>query len=434
MATTVDWANKIINVLRADMLLIQSVPTEIRELDIDTFRLELKALEASGEGMPFIDTHNNNPPVTVGGVTLARVIEIINGYTVTFEDGQYAVNLAGANSNIGDVTNVNQVSIRSANSAGLTYSKEVEDQSFTDARIWIDTINGLSGTQFPRGTPGDPVSNLDDAQSIILARNMPKRIHLRGVIILDSGDNISGYDFEGASAELATIDFGNSTSDEVVISGIDLSGESNGILTAKNTSSFSTFIGFEGQMVNGGLGGTTTLGGDGSNSYQFIDCHSDETGDTLAIIDCNNIANLSLSIRGFDGGVRIINVSESGSQISVDLNSGHCHLDSSVTIGDIVVRGSGYITDDSGVGATVSILGLSFGTSGLTPTESAQLGQIDIVRKLFMNRMETNPTTGIMTIYDDDDISVLYSGNIYEDVLATQIYRGSGIERRNRLT
>ena len=52
-------------------------------------------------------------------VTRGRVVEIINGYTVTFEDGQYAVNLTGANSNISDVANVNQVSIRAANSAGL---------------------------------------------------------------------------------------------------------------------------------------------------------------------------------------------------------------------------------------------------------------------------------------------------------------------------
>jgi hypothetical protein len=62
---------------------------------------------------------NHNPAVSVGGVTLAKVIEIINGYTITFEDGKYAVNLTGANSNVGDKINVNQVSVRSSNSAGM---------------------------------------------------------------------------------------------------------------------------------------------------------------------------------------------------------------------------------------------------------------------------------------------------------------------------
>jgi len=118
-------------------------------------------------------------------------------------------------------------------------------------------------------------------------------------------------------------------------------------------------------------------------------------------------------------------------------------------------------------------LAVETGVSGLTPTESTQLSDIDTttqsmdttltsidgtvttmdatltamavtltalgvssetLRKLMMNRMETDPVTGIMTIYDDDDVTVLLSGNIYEDVLAAQLYRGKGIERRNRLT
>jgi len=121
MAISVNWPTRIITVPKADTTLIQSSPTEIRELDIDDFRKALKDLE-DDEGMPFLDTHSHNTTVTVGGVTLARVVSIINGYTVTFEDGQYAVNLVGANSNLSDVTNVNQVSIRSANSAGLIES------------------------------------------------------------------------------------------------------------------------------------------------------------------------------------------------------------------------------------------------------------------------------------------------------------------------
>lgn len=119
MATTVTWGTKVINIPRADMLLLQSVPTEIRQLDLDVFRLNLKDLEDDSDGMAFERTHKHNTSVSVGGVILARVIEIINGYTVTFEDGQYAVNLVGANSNVADVVNINQVSVRSANSAGL---------------------------------------------------------------------------------------------------------------------------------------------------------------------------------------------------------------------------------------------------------------------------------------------------------------------------
>jgi hypothetical protein len=118
---TVSWNTKIINVPKTAMTLVTpSPPFDIYELAIDAFRLRLKDLEDNEEGMPFLTTHNHNTIVTVGGVTLARVVEIINGYTVTFENGSYAVNLVGANSNIADVTNLNLVQIRAANSAGLT--------------------------------------------------------------------------------------------------------------------------------------------------------------------------------------------------------------------------------------------------------------------------------------------------------------------------
>ena len=119
MAININWGTRVINIPKLDTTLVQSTPTEIRSLDINTFRLALKDLEVSDNGMNFPITHNHNTTVSLSGVTYARIVELINGYTVTFEDGQYAVNLVGANSNIADKVNVNQVSVRSSNAAGL---------------------------------------------------------------------------------------------------------------------------------------------------------------------------------------------------------------------------------------------------------------------------------------------------------------------------
>ena len=118
MAISIDWETKIISIPKSYMTLIQASP-EIRGLNLNTFRLDLKDLEDDAWGMPFPDTHRHNTEVTLGGITLARTLEIINGYTVTFENGQYAVEAKEANSNIADVMNVNQVSLRTFNSAGL---------------------------------------------------------------------------------------------------------------------------------------------------------------------------------------------------------------------------------------------------------------------------------------------------------------------------
>ena len=124
-AISIDWLTRVIYIPKTEMSLIQEYPSQIRELDLNNFRLALKDLEDNADGMVWPTTHSHVPPLTVGGVTLARVVEIINDYTITFEDGQYAVNLVGANSNVADRINPNQVSVRSANSAGLVALTEI---------------------------------------------------------------------------------------------------------------------------------------------------------------------------------------------------------------------------------------------------------------------------------------------------------------------
>ena len=120
MALSVTWGTKIINVLQADLT---PVTGTLYELDTDQFRKDLKNLEDGEDGMPFPDTHTHNTEVTVAGVTYARFIEIINGYSITFEDAQYSVRLAGSNNNFFDVENgilnQNQVQIIPGNAAGL---------------------------------------------------------------------------------------------------------------------------------------------------------------------------------------------------------------------------------------------------------------------------------------------------------------------------
>lgn len=113
---SINHLTKVIFVPQADLT---PVSTGLYELDVNDFRLWLKDLEDDEAGIALPTTHRHNTEVTLGGVTLARTVEIINGYSITFQDGQYAVRLVGANNNIADVLNVNQVSLRSNNSAGL---------------------------------------------------------------------------------------------------------------------------------------------------------------------------------------------------------------------------------------------------------------------------------------------------------------------------
>jgi hypothetical protein len=70
------------------------------------------------------------------------------------------------------------------------------------------------------------------------------------------------------------------------------------------------------------------------------------------------------------------------------------------------------------------------GESGLSPTQNDLLV---LIAKILRNKMITDPTTGTLTIYDDDGVTPLVAGLTYEDAPGTQTYRGQGAERRERL-
>jgi hypothetical protein len=115
---TIDWLTRTILVPQS---FCTYVSPNLYELDVNAFRLALKDLEDDPEGMTYPDTHRHNTEVVLSGVTYARSVEIINGYTVGFEDvgSHYTVRCVGANHNLADVLNFNSVNLIIGNSAGL---------------------------------------------------------------------------------------------------------------------------------------------------------------------------------------------------------------------------------------------------------------------------------------------------------------------------
>lgn len=138
MAITVDYLTQVINVPQADLTFVSGT---LYELDTEAFRLILHGIQDSEEGIAFDDFFRHNTEVTVAGTTYARTIEIINGYTVQFEDGQYAVRLVGSNNNIFDegVLVRNQVSVIPTNSAGL------QTVDLTTLELLVDELHKLHG-------------------------------------------------------------------------------------------------------------------------------------------------------------------------------------------------------------------------------------------------------------------------------------------------
>ncbi len=355
MAITIDYTTFIVHVPRTDLTLVQSVPTEIRSMDLNWFRLEVKAIEDTALGMPYPDVTSHNTEVSLGGLTYARTIEILDPYTVTFEDGQYAVDLPGANSNLADKTNVNQVSVRPQNSAGMISSPDIEYAAFNGG-ISYDDVNGYPGTGQVSsganiGTPRAPSNNVYDSRTIAMYRGFTTGYIINDMNIpvyeLDGFTpfEMYGFTFQGSGKDRTNI---NIPEDALVYSCTYLASHITGYLDGDNTlidcliDNLYYIKGFIEQCVL--APGTIVLGG--SDTAHFLDCYSGVPGTGTPTIDMGG-SGQPLALRNYNGGIKLIN-KDGPESVSIDLNSGQVKLDMvTVTNGVIVVRGVGKLIDST---------------------------------------------------------------------------------------
>lgn len=415
MAITVDWGTKTIHVPRADLFQPGADPN-ILELNVDWFRLQLKALEESDEGMAYDDTHSHNPPVVISGVPIARVIEIINSYVVEFEDGQYRVILKGANNNILDVSVVNQVSLAPTNSAGLQDLSSLQAASFA-GRVALDITSAYTGSLFPVGTRGFPVNNVTDAITIAEERGL-REVVILSDMTMTSGDWSEGYAFWGDSPIVLTLVLDPATNvTNCTFRNMTIEGTLDGANVLREcVVKDITF--FNGEIFECALDGKIVLGG--GIQAGIFDCWSNIPGSEVgnhADIDMGG-AGQSLVLRNYSGGIGIEN-STGSDKSSIDMNSGRVVFESSVTGGDFTIRGVAIVEDDSGPGAIIK-----------DQTVNADVSDI---RKATINEQVTSEATSTLTIKDDDGLGDWKTAQIWEDEAKTQPYRGGPINVREKL-
>ena len=344
MAISINWGTKVINVPRADMLLVQATPVEIRQLNLDTFRIELKDIEDSTLGMTQLDTHQHNTSVTVGGVVLSRVVELINGYTVTFEDGQYAVNLVGANSNVGDVVNVNQVSVRSSNSAGLQDLSTLLSAAY-NGEVCIDVVNGQAGTDVPLGTRRTPVNNIEDAL-ILLDKESAFTLRFKSSFTIENVTIPAGtlITSDSAANVVITVD-PSATVHGCEFENVSFIGtaDGNNVIRECNIISMDYVSGFIFQCMFVG-----TIQVAPGQLLVALQCFGGNlAGQPNAKIDLNG--NGQLILRDYQGTLELLNhTDDSGNgDFCIDFSSGALIVRASVTAGFILVRGICNLIDES---------------------------------------------------------------------------------------
>jgi hypothetical protein len=200
----------------------------------------------------------------------------------------------------------------------------------------------------PNGNRERPINNVQSAVEIAITRGFDT-IFTVGHITLGAGDNVDGLSIVGQNptkSVCTVLPEASTIGCEFKL--LALQGTLDGGSVARECMIFTI------NYVNGFLldcilaESVITLGGN-ANAL-FLRCVSGVAGVPTPIIDMGG-SGQSLGMRDYNGGIRIIN--KTGSDFcSFDIASGKIELASTVTNGELVIRGSGKLVDES-TGTTV---------------------------------------------------------------------------------
>lgn len=299
--------------------------------------------------------------------------------------------------------------------------------------VWIDPTSAYSSIVYPTGTSVQPVNNWAAAVQIANTYGI-KTIKVIGSPPLVGAD-VSGFHIIAEAPSTVLYIDPSATVVGVTFESMGVTGTADGSATfyrcgidgllSANGNFVDSVFSFGGLTINGDVYASNCTSGipdDGHSSIYF-------DGGVYQV-----------QIRGFTGALSIHGMA-TGSFLSVDFHSGHLTIDGDCTDGTAVVRGVVAVTDLSGGAVTVDTVGVLSPASVTaevwtapksTGTEGTMGFAIKVMEAVLRNRVVTNPTLGTYTVFDDNDVALMY-GLLWEDAAGTVPYSGAGAERRDRL-
>jgi hypothetical protein len=253
--------------------------------------------------------------------------------------------------------------------------KEIEYASFGGG-VTIDVMNGTAGTAFPIGTIESPVDNVIDGAVIADERGF-HTFFIKGDVILSNTVNLENYTIEGESIAKTNIIIEPSA---LVFGTEFVNATITGTLDGDNVvhhCAIQTLDYVNGHIHNCLLEEYTMTLGSAADAV-FLGCWSfGASQDTVPIIDMGG-AGRNLIMRGHSGGIKLIN--KTGPEDAVlDFESGRVIIDSTVTAGNITIRGIGQVIDNSTGTAMVNTDGVISQTTVADAVWDEQLSEHQVV-------------------------------------------------------
>lgn len=278
-----------------------------------------------------------------------------NGTTPVHEIYLMTVNHVGTGANLGKV----RFRIESATGTAFAtdrvlcnYAVVQTGLGFGGGAVWVDTVNGESGTTGTIGTISRPVDNIADAKTIAGNYNLT-HFHLLANSSITLASSFDNYEFRGTNYTVAL--GGQSVSgtlfQNAVITGND--DGTNAVPTIyENCKMGTNTLGLH-RLEECGLSATITLTEAGT--FDWIMCHSRVAGTSTPAVDVGSaIATTNLNLRHYSGGIEL----QQFGQVATDNMSlegfGQLVLNANCAGGTVAIRGNFTVTDNAGGAVTLS--------------------------------------------------------------------------------
>lgn len=427
---TVNWNTNVITVPLTDLTLVSGTNYQ---LTVDFWWQLIRDKTDDVDAAPNSRLYNNIPPTS----STPRIVEVLAPYTVTFENGNYSVNIVGGNTNLRDVVNKNNVSVNTNNTTGFIDPVFLEAGLFNSI-VTLDQVNGFAGTGKTAsggviGTPSYPSNNITDALAIATARGFGT-IYIVGTASLGASPSLAGWSFDGKNKAASKIVFTAANTDAASFKNLRVEGGMNGSIYAENCS-IGAITGIGSTLINSVLheclleGDITLLAGN-TRRFNFVNCST--ATDALISVNVNGSTG-HISLLGHQCRIQFRNVTQP-IDIHISGRGMELFLDASVTSGAWEVHGDVSYTDNSTSWVSFDYDDIPNLSARATRLELApEMLQITQGSKILRNKVVTDPIAGTLTVYDDDGITILFVAPLWENVAGTQGYRGQGISRRDRL-
>ena len=234
----------------------------------------------------------------------------------------------------------NSTGTADVNTDGLMSKQTITEVSWDT--VYIDTMNGCSGTAFPIGTSSKPSNNISDAITIAGCDNI-KTFKIRGAV--DLPQTFEDWTFIGVGSLFSdVINLNNQNINRCRFETLTASGTLTTTYTHFTRCKLLNVSGLSGLLVDSALQGNITMGGSGSVlTGQNIGVYGNTPGTpaVLNVVGAGRVFQASL-----DGAIQFSNA-DVGSYIEVGLKNGVAILDPTCTGGTASFTGVGNLINYS---------------------------------------------------------------------------------------